>query len=83
MVDISAKTWNKDEFAALNIHENDNVNKTVLLLLRTTDASKKMCWWNISELIDKEIKGKYGVRKMSELTKPEIRKKQNRQSKIV
>ena len=33
-----------------------------------------MGWWNISELIDKEIKGKYGVRKMSELKKPEIRK---------
>ena len=34
MVDISAKTWNKAEVSVIKIHENDNVNKTVLLLLK-------------------------------------------------
>ena len=31
MVDISAKTWNEAEVSVIKIHENDNVNKTVLL----------------------------------------------------
>ena len=65
MVDISAETWNKAEVAAINIHVND-VNKTVLLL----PLGDK----NLYDLIDKEIKGKYGIEKLSELTKPQIRK---------
>ena len=30
MVDISAETWNKAGVSVMRIHENDNVNKTVL-----------------------------------------------------
>ena len=29
MVDIGAKTWIKAEVSVIQIHENDNVNKTV------------------------------------------------------
>ena len=60
MVDISTETWNKAEVAAINIHVNDDVNKT--------DDK------NLYDLIDKEIKGKYGIEKLSELTKSQIRK---------
>ena len=38
MVDISAKTWNIAEVSVIKIHENDNVNKTVLLLFCISDA---------------------------------------------
>ena len=41
MVDISAETWNKAEVSLIQIHENDDVNKTVLLLLRIFDAKKR------------------------------------------
>ena len=71
MVDISAETWNKAEVAAINILEND---KAVLLLLCISDSSK---WWggkNLYDLIDKEIKGKYRAQKISELSKPQLRK---------
>ena len=74
MVDISAKTWNKAEVSAIKIHENDNVNKTLLLSLCISDASKRWGCKNIYDLIDKEIKGKYGVKNMSDLTKQQIRK---------
>ena len=40
IVDISAETWNKTEVSVTKIHENNNVNKTVLLLLRFSDAKK-------------------------------------------
>ena len=30
MVDISVETWNKAEVSVINIHENDNANKTLL-----------------------------------------------------
>ena len=33
IVDISAKTWIKADVSVIKIHENDNVNKIVLLLL--------------------------------------------------
>ena len=59
MVDISAKTWNKAEVAAMNIHENDNVNKTALLLTCISEASKRSGVKNLYDLIDKEIKGKH------------------------
>ena len=74
MVDISTKIWNKAKVATINIHEIDDVNKTVLLLLCISDASKRWGGKDLYDLIDKEIKGKYGVDKMSELTKPQIRK---------
>ena len=41
MVDISTKTWNKAEVSVTKIHENDNENKTALLLLCISCASKK------------------------------------------
>ena len=74
MLDISAKTWNKAGVSVIRIHENDNVNKTLLLLLCISDISKRWDSTNIYDLIDKEIKGKYKVENMNELTKQQIRK---------
>ena len=42
MVDM-AETWNKAEVSVIKIHANDDVNKTVLLLLCISDA-KKIGW---------------------------------------
>ena len=41
MVHISAVTWIKADVSVIEIHENDNVNKTVLLLLCISDAKKR------------------------------------------
>ena len=41
MVGIRAEASNKAKVAAINIHENDDINKTVLLLLCISDASKR------------------------------------------
>ena len=41
-IDISAETQNKAEVSVIKIHENDDVDKTVLLLLCFPDAKKKM-----------------------------------------
>ena len=38
MVDISVGTWNKAEVSVINIHENDNANKTLLKLLCISDT---------------------------------------------
>ena len=73
-VDSSAKTCSKAEVTAINIHENDDVNKTVLLSLCISDASKRWVGKNLYDLIDKEIKGKYEVTDMSDLTNQQIRK---------
>ena len=43
MVDISIETWNKAEVSVINIHENDDVNKTLLKLLCISE--KKKMWW--------------------------------------
>ena len=83
MVDISLKKWNKAEVSVIKTHENDNVNKTVLLLLCISDASKRWGGKNLDDLIDKETKGKYGVEKMSELTKPKIRKYKIDRAKLI
>ena len=74
MIDISAETWNKAEVSLVKIHKNDNVNKTLLKLLFISDFAKRWCFINIYDLIDKEIKGKYIVKNMSDLTKPQIKK---------
>ena len=74
IVDISAKTWIKAEVTVIKIHENDKVNKTVLLLLCISGASKRWGGKNLYDLIDKKIKGKYGAKNMSDLTKQQIRK---------
>ena len=65
MVDISAETW---------INAEVSVNKTLLKLLCISEIAKRWDDKNIYDLIDKEIKGKYGVKNMSELRKPQIRK---------
>ena len=67
MVDISAETWNNAGVSEIRIHENDDVNKTLLLLLCISDISKRWGGRSIYDLIDKEIKGKY--KKINELTK--------------
>ena len=73
MVDISAETWNKAKFSVINIHENDDVNKTLLKLLCISDVKKRWDGKNLDDLIDKEIKGKYEVKNMNDLTKQQIR----------
>ena len=65
MVDISAETWSMAGVSVIRIHENDNVSKSVLLLPCTSDISKRWGSRNIYDLIDKEIKGKYGVKKIN------------------
>ena len=40
MVDISAETWKKAEVSVIKIHENDDLNKTVLLLSCVSDTKK-------------------------------------------
>ena len=67
MVDISAKTWNKAGVSVIKVHENDNANKICLLFLCVSDLNKRWGGTNIFDLIDKEIKRKYGVKKMNEL----------------
>ena len=56
MVDISTAIWNNTGVSAIRIHENDDVNKTLLLLLCISDISKRWGGTNIYDLIDKEIK---------------------------
>ena len=74
IVDISAETWNKAGFFVIKVHENDYANKIRLLLLRISYTSKRWGGRTIYDLVDKEIKGKYGVQKINELTKQKIRK---------
>ena len=74
IVNMKAETWNKAGVAAIKIHGNDNVDKTVLLFLYISDLGKRFSCKNIYDLIDKEIKGKYRVEKMNELTKQQIGK---------
>ena len=40
MVDISTETWNKTKVSVINIHENNDVNKTLLKLLGISDVKK-------------------------------------------
>ena len=80
MVDISVEAWDKAGVSVIRTHENDNVNKTVLLLLCISDISKR---WGGNGLIDKEIKGKYEVKKMNELTKQKIRKLKIDRSRLI
>ena len=74
MVDISAETWNNTGNSVIRIHENDDVNKALLLLLCISDISKRWGGRHFHDLINKEIKGKYKVKNMNELTKQQIRK---------
>ena len=74
MVIISAETQNKAEVAVININENDNVNKLLFKLLCISDVKKRWGGKNLYDLINIEIKGKYEVKNMSDLTKQQIRK---------
>ena len=40
MVDISTETWSKAKVSVINIHENNDVNKTLLKLLGISDVKK-------------------------------------------
>ena len=74
MININSNTWNKAGVSVIRVHENDNVNKTLLRLLCICDLNKRWGGKNIYDLIDKEIKGKYQAKNMNELTKQQIRK---------
>ena len=63
MVDISAETWNNAGVSVLRIHEDDDVNKTLLLLICISDISKGQGCANICDLIDKKIMRKCNVKK--------------------
>ena len=83
MVDISIETWNKTEVSVINIHENDNINKTLLKLICISDIAKRWDGKNIYDLIDKEIKRKYKVISMSDLTKQQIKKYKIDRSRLI
>ena len=68
MVDISA-VCNKAEVSVIRVHENDDLNKRLLKLLCISNAKKRCGGKNLFDIIDKEIKGKYGVKNISDLTK--------------
>ena len=77
MVNISVDTWNKAEVSVINIHENDNANKTFLKLIFISDIAKRWDGKNIYDFNDKEIKGKYRVTSMSDLKKQQSYKTAN------
>ena len=77
MVNISVETWNKAEVSVMNIHENDNANKTFLKLIFISDIAKRWGGKNIYDFNDKEIKGKYRVTSMSDLKKQQSYKTAN------
>ena len=58
----------------LKIHENDDVNKALLLLLFISDISKRVGSGNIYDLIDKESKRKY----LKKRTNPQNNKLENK-----
>ena len=53
---------------------NDNAIKTLLKLICISDIAKRWGSKNIYDLIDKEIKEKYRVTSMSDLTNQQIKK---------
>ena len=69
MVDMSTKTWNKAKVSIANMHENDNVNKTLFKLNCISNVKKRWGSKNLYDLIDKEIKGKDDNKNMNDLTK--------------
>ena len=83
MVDISADTWNKAGVSIIKVHDNADVNKTLLLLLCISDIGKGQGGRNIYDQTDTEIKGKYNVKKMNELTKQISKCKIDRSSMYV
>ena len=57
--------------------------KHFLKLLCISDIAKRWGGKNLYDLIDKEIKGKYMVKNMSDLTKPQIRKHKIDRAKLI
>ena len=41
MADISTETWNKARVSVIRVHENDDLNKTLLQLLCISDIAKR------------------------------------------
>ena len=83
MVDISVETWNKSGISVINIRENDNANKTLLKLICASGIAKRWGGKNIYDLIDKEIKEKYKVTSMNDLTKQQIKKYKIDRSRLI
>ena len=65
MVDISAETWNNAEVVVINIHENDNVNKTVFKILCISRVKKDGVVKIFMTWLIKKFKGKYGVKNIN------------------
>ena len=80
---MSCEKYQQDKVMIIQVVENDDVNKTLLLLLCVSNISKRLGCANIYDLIDKEIKGKYNVKKMNELTKEQIRKYKIDKSRLI
>ena len=82
MVDISAETWNKAGVAAISVHKNNDVNKTLLQSLcisnRWGDGVVKifMTW------LIKKLKENTGLKTWQNLTKPQIRKHEIDRAKL-
>ena len=83
MVNIRAGTWSKARVSVIRKHGDDNVNKILLILLCISDISKRSGGTNIYDLIDKEIKRKYKVEKLNELTKQQIRKQKIDKARLI
>ena len=83
IVDISVETWNKAGVSVTNTHENDNVNKTLLKINLYLWHCKNNGVVKISDLIDKEIKEKYKVTSMSDLTKQQMKKYKIDRSRLI
>ena len=83
MIDIRVETWNKAEVSVIRVHENDNVNKTLLKLLCISDIAKRWGGKNLYDRVDKEIKGKYMIKNMSDLIKLQIRKYKIERAKLI
>ena len=56
VVDISTETWNKTGVSVISIHENDDINKTLLLLLCISGISKRWGGTNIYDLLIKKLR---------------------------
>ena len=56
MVDISAEKYNKAGVSVIKVHENNDVNKTLSLLLCISEIGKIRGGKNIYDRIDTEIK---------------------------
>ena len=54
-IKISTETWRNAAVSVLKIHENDDVNETLLLVLCISDISKRLGCTNICERNQREI----------------------------